>query len=405
MAVGYPVAARPVAGTPAAAGAPPPPIGGTATGKIGAFGTSLARGTVAVSGLQKPGNAFNRAFRITQTGTGTKGQVSVIGRSSGSFALTAPPAAGKAPLSASSVTRLGALRSTATATLAISAIGSGRFSGLASSGIGRLPVRGDGIARFTLSGTGSAEAISKTEGEGTSRFDLAGSAAGVVRITARGSARLATVAGSGRGAVQVTGSGFAPLAAPGAWASADVPAKATGSVTFGLRSSAKIVTTIAGTAETGFRLGSDAKGIVFDRVTYPRSSTRMRRDVVLQDRRTDVRQDRRTAEVQSRRYIVGGLNVNNKWPDKSPKEILDYEIEWGGVWRDDDTVVSVKHTVVAGTVEILQERPEALPPLRTVTGTVVWIGGGVKGEEVEIYAAITTKKGRVKDATRKFKIT
>lgn len=403
MAVGYPVAARPVAGTPATGGTPAPsPISGTGAGKIGSFGTALANGRVAVNGLQKPGNIGNRAFYVRKGPQA--GKVAIDGRATSSFALASPPAPGRADIAASSVSRLATLGASSAGTVAISGIGSGRIVGLRSSATARLPIQGGGLARFTVSSAATGESVTRTEGEGSSRFDLGSSATAVVRIAARGSARLATAAGSGLGRARVAGSGFAPLAAPGAWSSADVPALARGVVSFGLRSQGKIVTTIAGRAETGLVLRSEGAGIVFDRVLYPRSSTKMRRTLVEQERRTDVRQDRRTAETQDRRYVVGGLNVNNQWPDKSPGEVLDYEIEWSKVWRDDDTIESVEHKVIQGTVEVLQEKPAALPPLRTVTGTVVWLGGGEPGEQVEIYAVIKTKKGRVKDATRKFKI-
>ncbi len=100
-----------------------------------------------------------------------------------------------------------------------------------------------------------------------------------------------------------------------------------------------------------------------------------------------------------------------KWPNKDPQEILDYEIDWGTERLEDAEEIETSEWAVAeGTVEVLENSPhQPIVVAHEETGransvTRCWLSGGTLGETCIVTNTITTTAERTRELSGKVKI-
>jgi len=92
-----------------------------------------------------------------------------------------------------------------------------------------------------------------------------------------------------------------------------------------------------------------------------------------------------------------------RWRSKDPNDILDYTLDWTRqMAKDTDTIAAYSITVEEGSVEVDEASGHGTD--FDDTTTVVWLMGGVAGEECVVVNTIETAEGRVYNRRRKLKI-
>ncbi len=89
--------------------------------------------------------------------------------------------------------------------------------------------------------------------------------------------------------------------------------------------------------------------------------------------------------------------AKKKWPFKDPDELLDYEIKWGERLGTDTIATSTWTIVTTGSLTKTSQSDDA-------QNTIVWLSGGLIGENYEILNRIVTDGGRTMDQTVFLKI-
>lgn len=100
-----------------------------------------------------------------------------------------------------------------------------------------------------------------------------------------------------------------------------------------------------------------------------------------------------------------------KWPDKDPQEILDYEIDWGtDRLEDSEEIVTSEWAVASGTVDVLDTAPhQPIVVAHEETGRPAsvsrcWLSGGTLGETCTVTNTITTTAERTRELSGRVKI-
>lgn len=86
-----------------------------------------------------------------------------------------------------------------------------------------------------------------------------------------------------------------------------------------------------------------------------------------------------------------------KWPDKDPNEVLDYDIEWAGTV--DSPGRTYGENVIASTWAIVGSGLVEDSNSFTTGRTKIWLSGGVVGTVYRLTNHITTDGGREMEKT------
>ena len=76
---------------------------------------------------------------------------------------------------------------------------------------------------------------------------------------------------------------------------------------------------------------------------------------------------------------------------KDPSAVLDYGLDWSHWLSAGETIVSAEWTIADGIT--MQSHSES------ATATLVWLSGGIAGQDYHIKCRITTSLGRVDERT------
>lgn len=86
----------------------------------------------------------------------------------------------------------------------------------------------------------------------------------------------------------------------------------------------------------------------------------------------------------------------DRWPDKDPNAILDYELDWSAwlIAANSDTIATSTWIVPDGLTRALAGDSH------NDTSAVIWLSGGTAGQLYTLTNRITTTGGRTEDRTR-----